>query len=50
MIDATLRAKVQEFVKENKENRNAYISSCIGLCNVSTLFVFVSIFIYKIFV
>ena len=36
-------------LNDNKENRNKYISICLGICNISTLLVFVLIFILKVF-
>ena len=34
-------------LKDNKKNQDEYISSCLGLCNIATLFIFVLIFIFK---
>lgn len=35
-------------LKDNKDKRNEYISSCMGLCNVTTIIVFSIIFLSKI--
>lgn len=35
-------------LNDNKENRDKYISSCLGLCNICTLLVFVAIVVLKI--
>ena len=34
-------------LKENKETRDKYISTCLGLCNVCTIIVFLFIFVLK---
>ena len=36
-------------LKDNKETRNEYISSCLGLCNLTTLIVFCIIVVLKLF-
>lgn len=36
-------------LNDNKENRSKYISTCLGLCNISTLIVFGLLFLSKLF-
>ena len=37
-------------MKDNKKTRNEYISSCIGLCNLTTFITFAAILAYKLIV